>query len=272
MIGAALLAMVVVPAMVALVLKALGLVHGASLHTWLHDVGQNVDWGGAAGSAGAGAAAGGSPGNPSKNPNPCESESNAVDDAKQQVDSAQNHVDALKEILGAATANLPQQAYDTWLAGQQAQSEWYQNPTLWSFMGPVEQLLERATGDLTSQPGPNTSQSTNTLVSNLSQFFDGNTVSAAITAASLGDWNSRNTEQDPGGSATVPFATQEFINSLLRLEAETNYAAGLLHQLSQAQEQLDKAEKQLQDAQQALADCQASNSGNGASGGDGAGA
>ena len=35
MIGAALLAIAAVPAIVAPVLKALGLVHGASLHTWL---------------------------------------------------------------------------------------------------------------------------------------------------------------------------------------------------------------------------------------------
>jgi hypothetical protein len=55
-IGGALLAIVAVPAIVGLVLKALGLVHGTSLHTWLHDAGNNVDGGGAAGSAGAGAA------------------------------------------------------------------------------------------------------------------------------------------------------------------------------------------------------------------------
>ena len=38
-IGAAVLAGVAVPAIVGLVLKALGLLHGASLHTWLLDVG-----------------------------------------------------------------------------------------------------------------------------------------------------------------------------------------------------------------------------------------
>jgi hypothetical protein len=69
--GAALLAIVAAPAIVGLVLKALGWVHGASLHTWLLDVGQNMGSGGAAGSFGAGAAAGGqaggkSPGNGGK--------------------------------------------------------------------------------------------------------------------------------------------------------------------------------------------------------------
>jgi hypothetical protein len=60
--AAALLAIVAAPAIVGLVLKALGWVHGASLHMWLLDVGQNMGSGGAAGSFGAGAAAGGQPG------------------------------------------------------------------------------------------------------------------------------------------------------------------------------------------------------------------
>jgi hypothetical protein len=55
--AAVLLAIVAVPAIFALVLKALGLLHGPSLHTWLLDVGQNVGSSGARGAAGAGAAA-----------------------------------------------------------------------------------------------------------------------------------------------------------------------------------------------------------------------
>jgi hypothetical protein len=61
--GAALLAIVAVPAIFVLVLKALGLVHSASLHTWLFDVGQNMGADGAAGSLGSTAAcAAGDPG------------------------------------------------------------------------------------------------------------------------------------------------------------------------------------------------------------------
>jgi hypothetical protein len=61
--GAALLAIVAVPAISVLVLKALGLVHSASLHTWLFDVGQNMGADGAAGSLGStGACAAGDPG------------------------------------------------------------------------------------------------------------------------------------------------------------------------------------------------------------------
>ncbi len=90
MIGAALLAIVAVPAIVSLVLKALGLVHGASLHTWLHNVGLNVSFSAAVGSLGAGAA--GSASNRNSYPDPCESERNAVDDAKQKVESAENRV------------------------------------------------------------------------------------------------------------------------------------------------------------------------------------
>jgi hypothetical protein len=89
-IGAALLAIVAVPAIVSLVLKALGLVHGASLHTWLHDVGLNVSFSAAVGSLGAGVA--GSASNRNSYPDPCESERNAVYDAKQKVESAENRV------------------------------------------------------------------------------------------------------------------------------------------------------------------------------------
>jgi hypothetical protein len=56
-IGVALLAIAAVPALVDLVLKALGSVHGASLHTWLLDYSLNANGAGAAGAAGAGAAA-----------------------------------------------------------------------------------------------------------------------------------------------------------------------------------------------------------------------
>jgi hypothetical protein len=58
----ALLAIVAVPAVVGLVLKALGLMHGASLHTWLLDVGQNMGSGGANGAFGSAAATAGTPG------------------------------------------------------------------------------------------------------------------------------------------------------------------------------------------------------------------
>ena len=54
--GAALLAIVAVPAIVDLVIKVLGLAHGSSLPTWLLDVGENSTAGGAAGGAGAAAA------------------------------------------------------------------------------------------------------------------------------------------------------------------------------------------------------------------------
>jgi hypothetical protein len=54
--GAALLFIVAAPAMLGLLLKVLGLVHGTSLHTWLLDVGQNMGAGGAAGAFGSSSA------------------------------------------------------------------------------------------------------------------------------------------------------------------------------------------------------------------------
>ena len=54
---------IAVPPMVGLLLKALGLVHGISLHTWPLDVDQNLGWGGAIGGFfSAAAAAAGWPG------------------------------------------------------------------------------------------------------------------------------------------------------------------------------------------------------------------
>jgi hypothetical protein len=68
--SAALLAMVAGPAVLVLVLKALGIVHGTSLHTWLLDVPLNVDGSGAAGAGGAAAGSGGfSPNNKDVDPN-----------------------------------------------------------------------------------------------------------------------------------------------------------------------------------------------------------
>jgi hypothetical protein len=244
-----------------LILQVLGLLDGSphysALHAWLHDVGLNVPPLAAAGSLGAAAA--GAAGGPGSNSDPCEGERNAVDDAKQQVDSAQNRINALQNNLSGATANLPQQVFDTWAAGQAAQTEWYQNPTLWSAMGPLEQGLQNAVGDPTSMPAPSAFPSTNALLSNLSAYFAGSAVSAAIAAAPLGAWSKGYREQT-WESTTVPFATQAFIQSLLQLQAATSMAASLLGQLNQAKTQLDDAEKQLQDAQQALSDC-ADNSG-----------
>jgi hypothetical protein len=54
--GAVMVAISAIPAIVGLVLKILGLMHGASLHTWLLDVGQNLGASGAMGAAGAAAA------------------------------------------------------------------------------------------------------------------------------------------------------------------------------------------------------------------------
>jgi hypothetical protein len=54
-IAGALLAVIAAPVIAGFVLKALGLIHGASLHTWLLDVSSNVNAGGASGALGAGA-------------------------------------------------------------------------------------------------------------------------------------------------------------------------------------------------------------------------
>jgi len=240
-----------------LILRALGLLddppNSSAFHTWLLDVGHHLTPLGAAGGIGAGVA--GSAGSPVNKPDPCESERNAVNDAEQKLESAQNHVEAVQMNFGAATANLPQQLWDTWLAGQQSQAEWAQNPTLGGALGPLEQGLQNAVGGPSNMPLPSEFPPTNVLLNNLNDFFSSYNVSGAIAAAPLGAWSSRYTDQDPWGSGMVPFATQEFIRSMTQLEYATNSAVELQNQLNHAQTQLKKAQQQLHDAQQALSDC-----------------
>lgn len=121
MIGAALLAIAAVPAIVAPVLKALGLVHGASLHTWLFDVGQNVGPLGAAGGAGAGVGGSGGPNpNPQKgqDPDPCAgaertvlADNGIVDMLKGQLKSYSDRINQLdapsQRLLAQAAALAP---------------------------------------------------------------------------------------------------------------------------------------------------------------------
>lgn len=244
-----------------LILRVFGLLndspHISTLHRWLLDVGNNVPPIGAAGGVGAGVAGSGGP-NPPNDKNPCESESSAVDAAQQLVDSAQNRVDALQQNLSGTTKNLPQQVYATWLAGQQAQGEWALNPTLGGAMGPLEQGLQSAAGDPSSMPTPSAFPPTSALLGNLNQFFASFDVSAAAAAAPLGVWSSGYTDGDPWGSGGVPLATQQFLQSLQTLQADTNLAAELQNQLNDAQAQLENAQKQLQDAKQALSDCASS--------------
>ncbi len=122
-IGAAWLAGVAAQAMLGVVLKALGLLHGASLHTWLLDVGHNMGPLGAAGGLGAAAAAAAAANDPpppkDKDPDPCASQaedvlkaSGTVDMLKGQLQSVENQIDALMGPINAAAANAAALASD----------------------------------------------------------------------------------------------------------------------------------------------------------------
>ena len=111
-IGAALLGGVVAPVIVGLVLKTLGLLHGATLHGWLLNVGQNVTPLGAAGGAAAGAAGAGGPLPPKdKDPDPCAGEARAVladqgtvDMLKGQLEAKEAQINALNAPISALAA------------------------------------------------------------------------------------------------------------------------------------------------------------------------
>jgi len=101
-ISAGLLGGVVAPVVVGLVLKALGLLHGVSLTTWLLDVGHNMGLPGAAGGVGAGAAGATGPGDSTppnhKDPNPCASLQQEYDQQKAALDT----IDAQQKALADA--------------------------------------------------------------------------------------------------------------------------------------------------------------------------
>jgi hypothetical protein len=97
-VGAALLAAVAAQVVIGLVLKAVGLLHGVSLTTWLLDVQHNMGPLGAAGGIGAGAAGGaGGPGPPNgKDPDPCAGLQRGYDQEQAKLNTIAAQQDALE--------------------------------------------------------------------------------------------------------------------------------------------------------------------------------
>jgi hypothetical protein len=115
-IGAAWLAGVAAQAMLGVVLKALGLLHGASLHTWLLDVGHNMGPLGAAGGLGAAAAAAAAASDPpppkDKDPDPCASQAEDLLKASSQREKFENQIDALDKQINAIPGSIKTLADD----------------------------------------------------------------------------------------------------------------------------------------------------------------
>lgn len=271
------LAGVVVPAILVLVLKGLGLVHGPSLHAWLLDVGHHVKPLGAAGGVGAGAGASGNP-TPQKDPDPdpCAGEERAVDadngtiaTLNDMLASKEAQIAALNAPLDAlaaqASAWAPQAKYEV---GEQAALTAI--TTLIKIVGLVSgagggaEAVGSAVGIISNPAGAVVGAAdsqgvveTASSIMEMYQYFQ----------ASQGDVNAL-TELS---SANPMPAVSQFLGVVKEMNQMIDNGYAFLNQINNPNNgilpQLQNAQNKLKQDQQALADCQKINSGNGGSGG-----
>jgi len=269
-IARALLAGVSLPVMVGLVLKALGLLHGASLHLWLLDVQQNLGFDGALGALGAGAAGADGPGPSNDNdPDPCAAEKRAVLLDQGTVDMYKGQItyyaNGINNLAGPAN-NLVNRA--TALAPA-AQSEVEKSFALTAITTLIQLVADASglgggttvVGFVTNPvgavaggvPGYTEVQDAKFLAQ-MYQYFQ----------VAQGDINAlaQLCKTNP-----LPDA-QQFLEVMQALQNLVAQGDALVRQMDEAQDNLNKAQEQLTKDQQDLANCEASNSGNGSSGGD----
>jgi len=269
-IARALLAGVSLPVMVGLVLKALGLLHGTSAHTWLLDVQQNLGFDGALGALGAGAAGAGGPGPSNDNdPDPCAAEKRAVLLDQGTVDMYKGQItyytNGINNLAGPAN-QLVNRAYSLAAAAQSEVAESFALTAITTLI----QLVANASGlgggstvvgfvndpvgtVAGGVPGYNEVQEAKFLAQ-MYQYFQ----------ASQGDLNAlaQLCKTNP-----LPDA-QQFLEAMQALQNLVAQGNQLVKEQNDAQENLTKAQDQLAKDQQDLANCEAGNSGNGSSGGD----
>jgi hypothetical protein len=289
-IGAAWLAGVAAQAVLGLVLKSLGLLHGASLHTWLLDVGHNMGPLGAAGGLGAAAAAAAAASDPpppkDKDPDPCASQaedvlkaSGTVDMLKGQLQSVESQIDALMGPINAAAANAAALASDvhTEVAEQAAitvVTKVIQG--LMAVMDPpsefagaaveVADKLANPVGAVLNETVPGY-EGASEAAENVSFFNEMNQYFQAYQG---------NIEalQELANEYNMP-TVQKFVNQMNEMNGEIDKGQALFNKINNPnngiQQQLDEAQGALKDAQAALKACQDSNAGGGSSGGAGSG-
>jgi hypothetical protein len=272
-IGRALLAGIAVPVIVGLVLKALGLIHGASLHTWLLDTGRNVDASGFWGSLGAGAAAGAGGGDAphDKDPDPCAGERKAVlkdqgdiDNCKGQLDSYATRIDHLANPMNAAQAKVEALA-------PAAQSEVAQQFA----MSAITTLLQGAMQEIAG--GSEAVEDVNKTIEFLSNPLSQVPGQSAVEFGSflkemyqyfqVSQGNLNALEELCKENPSLVEAKQ-FLDAMTELQNYVNEGYGLVNRMNGVQEKLQKARDQLKQDQQDLDDCEAGNSGSDSSGGD----
>ncbi len=276
-IGGAVAAAIAAPVMVGLALKALGLLHGGSLHAWLQDVGHNLPPIGAAGGAGAGAGAGGEPTPPinPKDPDPCAGERRAVladqgtvdmyngqlqtysqqinalgapaerllDQAAEQAEAAQSEVEqqfaltAITKLIGIAMAQMGSASLAPELLGGSEAAEGVEA---------VNKTIEGVSNPLSQVPGQNVAETGN-FVKEMYQYFQ-------VAQGNL-EALEELCKENPMPEAHAFLETMTELNQLVT----QGYA--LVNALNQVQDKLNDAKDKLDQDQQALADCEASNGG-----------
>lgn len=290
-IGAALLGGVVAPVIVGLVLKTLGLLHGATLHGWLLNVGQNVTPLGAAGGAAAGAAGAGGPLPPKdKDPDPCAGEARAVLADQGTVDMLKGQLEAKEAQINALNAPISALAAQASALASQAKTELLEQfavtvltkvvQGLMVAMGDpavapemlggkeaaeavegVSKVVETASNPLSQVPGYSTPSD---FAENVNFFKEMN----QYFQASQGDLKAL---EELSNANNMP-AVSQFVDVMKEMNQKVDEGYALLNSINNPtngiQQQLDEAQNKLSEDQQALADCQASNAGGGSTGAD----
>jgi len=258
----------------ALVLNALGSLHGVSLQTWLLDVQQNLGWGGAVGALGAGAAGAGGPVPSNNDPDPCAGERRAVladqgtvDMYKGQLDWYAKQIDSLAgpadELVNRAKALAPA-----------AQAEVEEQFALTAITKLI-QLVSEAAGPLGEGAGAiggvvgivsKPVGAAKGAVPGYSYVENGKFLSEMYQYFQISQGN-LNALEELCKENPLPAAQQflEVMNELQNLAAQGH---AVVNAMNQVQDNLQQAQDKLNQDQQDLADCEAANSGSGSSAGD----
>jgi hypothetical protein len=290
-IARALLAGVSLPVMVGLVLKALGLLHGTSLPTWLLDVQQNLGFDGALGALGAGAAGAGGPvPTKDKDPDPCAGERRAVLADQGNVDVIKQELNLKESQISALEAPFQQLQKQATALASQAKSELLEQFAITVISKLIEGLMvamgepEFAPGTLGGAGAAKTVDTVSAVigtVSNPAGQVTGSTIGSEAAAgiagnasffnqmyqyfqASQGDLNA---VAQLANANNLPVA-KEFVDVMNQMNQLVNQGVALANALPQIQEKLDDAQAKLKQDQQDLENCEDSNPDGGSSGAD----
>jgi cytochrome c556 len=251
-------------------LKALRLLHSASLHRWLLDVQQNLGGSGAIGAIGAGAAGAGGPVPPKNNdPDPCAAEKRAVLLDSGTVDKYKGQIayytNGINNLAGPAN-QLVNRAYSLAAAAQSEVADQFALTAITQLIqlvanasgfGAAATVVGLATDPVGTVAGnvPGYTEVQNAkFLAQMNQYFQ----------ASQGDLNAlaQLCKANP-----LPDA-QQFLEAMQALQNLVAQGDLLVKAQTEAQNNLTQAQDQLAKDQQDLDACLASHAGDSSSGGD----